>query len=131
MRNYLPIPAKDLFARSLHWLGLITILILVTGCFNRAAMSRDVYDSIQVGMPIADVQSWAGEPRDIRSKGNEHEEYEYSERIKIIPQPDHFSIENIYYIEVVHGIVAGKRMTTTRTPAYNILYQTQPNFAAP
>lgn len=112
-------------------LVLLTMLFL-TGCFySNTIMTRDIYDEVAVGMPIADITAQAGQPRDIRSRGSDVEEYEYIERIKVQAQPDHFSIENVYYIDVLHGIVVGKRMVTNRMPAYIILYDTQPNYAAP
>lgn len=111
---------------------LSVAVMLVAGCFSRPSlMSRDVYDSVEIGMPVADLELIAGQPREIRSKGSEIEEYEYIERIKVQAQPDHFAVENIYYIDVLRGQVVGKHMTIHRTPAYNILYDTQPNFAAP
>ncbi len=109
----------------------LPVILLMAGCFHSHVMSRDVYDCIAIGMPIADVEAQAGQPRDIRSRGSDVTEYEYIERIKIQAQPDHFSVENIYYIDVLQGYVVGKRMVTHRTPAYNVLYDTQPNYAAP
>lgn len=112
-------------------IGMALVLLFLASCFCRSAMSRDTYDSIEIGMSVTDLESLAGEPRDVRSKGSEIDEYEYVERIRVQAQPDHFAVENIYYIDVLHGQVVGKRMVTHRTPAYNILYDTQPNFAAP
>jgi hypothetical protein len=89
-------------------------------------MSRDVYDTVAVGMPIAEVEEQAGQPRVIRTKGSDVQEFEYGERIRM---NNHYVIENIYYFDVLNGIVVGKRMRTVRTPAYNIMYETEPNYA--
>lgn len=108
-------------------------ILFFPGCFaHSSVMTREVYEGVTVGTPISDVEAQAGQPRDIRSKGSDIQEYEYIERIRgVQARPDHFSVENIYYIDVLNGVVVGKRMVTNQTPAYNILYDTQPNYAAP
>jgi len=94
-------------------------------------MSRDYYDSITIGTSIDEVVAEAGDPRLIHPKNSNILEYEYIERISIQRRPDHFSVENKYFIDVIDGTVVGKHMTTSRSPAYNVLYETIPNYAAP
>ncbi len=88
-------------------------------------MTRESYDAILIGAPIGDVEKQVGRPYSIRSKGGEIQEYSYTERINV---GDDLSIENVYYLEVLHGVVVGKRSTSKRSPAYNMIYQTDPNF---
>ncbi len=108
-------------------LAFLFALSLLASCFTRPAMmSRDVYDNVAVGMPIGDVEEQVGQPRNIRSKGSDVQEFEYGERIRL---NYHYVIENIYYLDVLNGIVVGKRMRTIKTPAYNIMYETEPNYA--
>lgn len=111
----------------------LLLLPFLAGCFcGNTIMTRDIYEDIAIGMPIADITAKAGQPRDIRNKGSDVEEYEYIERIRgVQSRPDHFSVENVYYIDVLNGFVIGKHMATHKTPAYIILYDTQPNYAAP
>lgn len=47
----------------------LPLILLITGCFHSTAMSRDVYDGIAVGMPIADVEAQAGQPGIFVPKG--------------------------------------------------------------
>ncbi len=105
----------------------LLLLLFLTSCFSRTAlMTRESYDSITVGTHIADVQAQIGKPESVRSKGSDIEEYEYVERIRVNLD---YTVENNYYLEVLNGIVVGKRMTTQRSPAYDLMYETEPNFS--
>jgi hypothetical protein len=102
-------------------------LIFMTGCFSRTAMmTRENYDTIAIGTPITELQKQIGTPSSVRSKGDDLEEYEYIERITM---NGNYTIENNYYLEILNGIIVGKRMTSERTPAYNFMYNSDPNFA--
>ncbi len=88
-------------------------------------MTRETYDSVTVGTPIGDLEKQVGEPNAVRSKGSNKLEYEYIEKITL---NGNYTIENNYYLEVLNGIVVGKRMKSERTPAYNFMYQSDPNY---
>ena len=89
-------------------------------------MTRENYDGIAIGTPIAELQKQIGQPSIVRSKGDDLEEYEYIEKITM---NGNYTIENNYYLEILNGIIVGKRMTSERTPAYNFMYNSDPNFA--
>jgi len=110
-------------------MGLILFFMLVSlsACFSRTTMmTRENYDTLVIGTPIFELQEQVGQPDIVRSKGGDLEEYEYIERITM---NGNYTIENNYYLEVLNGIVVGKRMTSERTPAYNFMYNSDPNFA--
>ncbi|MBS3903886.1 MAG: hypothetical protein KGZ39_00995 [Simkania sp.] len=105
----------------------LVLLLLLTACFSRTtAMTRESYDSITIGTHVSSLNNQLGKPDVVRAKGNDLEEYEYIERISI---NNDYNVENNYYLEVLNGIVVGKRMTSHRSPAYNIMYETEPNFS--
>ncbi|MBI2742701.1 MAG: hypothetical protein HYX48_02150 [Chlamydiales bacterium] len=105
---------------------MILALILLTSCFSRSAiMTRETFDSISLGTPISDVVAKAGEPYAIHSKGGGLEEYEYHERFAVDNQ---FVSEYHYFLKVSQGKVVSKRVTREKEPAYDLIYQEDPNY---
>ena len=97
----------------------------LTGCFsNSAYMSYYAYDHIQTGTSIATIKSEVGEPYAIHRKEGT-QEYEYIERID---REKSLAAENHYFLIVQDGKVVGKYMNTERPPAYDLIYQEQPNY---
>lgn len=108
----------------MRWLLLLVVL---SSCFSRTMMmTRDNYDSVRVGMTVTELEVQVGKPDFIRSKGSNRQEYEYIERIGM---STYYSVENQYYIEIMDGVVVGKKMLSRRSPAYEFMYQSEPNFS--
>ena len=111
----------------MKWCVYVMVVLFLTSCFSRTAMmSKEDYDSVTVGTSVADLESKVGRPDAIHSKGPDRQELEYIERIGM---NTYYSIENKYFIEVMNGIVVGKRMLSRRSPAYEFMYQSEPNFS--
>ncbi len=107
---------------------LLTLIALfaLSSCFSRSAiMTRMEFDNIQMGDKIEDIESVAGTPYNICSKGDNTFEYEYVERIEFTGKTDIY--ENHYILIVSDGVVTGKRYSTSKSPAYNLIYQDDPN----
>src|SRR5262245_8188888 len=105
---------------------LICALLLLTSCFSRnAMMTYSQYDGIQSGMTVSDLKSEVGEPYAIRNTGDGIQEYEYIERIDT---GNNIAAENHYFIVIKDGKVIGKRMKREGPPAYDLIYQTEPNY---
>lgn len=105
---------------------IFTIAIcFLCGCFTRGSlMTKQRFDDITIGMPVTEVTAKVGDPYAIRSKGNGVEEYEYIERTEM---RDVVS-ENHYFIIVSNGQVVGKMINRQRPPAYDLIYQEDPNY---
>jgi hypothetical protein len=101
------------------------ILLLLCSCFSRSAiMTRKNFDTIVLGAPIDQVKEMAGKPYAIHNRGSGIQEYEYIERIDT---GDYFVTENHYLICVQDGKVISKCISKERPPAYEIIYENDPN----
>lgn len=121
--------SKTSFA-ILSLLQIVCVLLfaafLAAGCFaNRTYMSYNAFDDIQIGTPIAVIKSEVGEPYAIHQKKEGAEEYEYIERVD---REKYMAAENHYFLIVKNGKVIGKYMKTRWPPAYDLIYQDQPNY---
>lgn len=87
-------------------------------------MTYSAFDQVQVGTPIADLHSQVGQPYAIHHKES-GDEYEYVERINV--GNSRFA-ENRYFLIVQHGKVVGKYMSREQPPAYDLIYQEEPNY---
>jgi hypothetical protein len=112
------------FSRLLIFLLLGAAFLM--GCFSRPALMTGMeYDSVQIGSSIAKLQEEIGKPYAIHAKENGRMEYEYIERIDA---GNHLIAENHYFLIVEEGKVVGKYMTRERPPAYDLIYQPEPNY---
>lgn len=103
----------------------IPFLVLLTACFSRSAiMTRSSYEEISIGTPISNLKAKVGEPYSIQEQPNGTEEYEYIERI---PLGSEVIEENRYYLVVKNGQVVSKRMNQKSPPAYDLIYDDDPN----
>lgn len=100
-------------------------LIMLTSCSRPALMTYSDYDKIQSGSSIADLKGEIGSPYAIHHKEGGVVEYEYIERIK---SGNNYIAENRYYIIVEDGKVTGKYMKQEKPPAYDLIYQEEPNY---
>ena len=88
-------------------------------------MTYESYDKIQTGTSIAQVQSDIGKPYAIHNKKGNIVEYEYIERIDT---GNNLVAENHYFLIVENGQVVGKYMKQEKSPAYDLIYQDEPNY---
>jgi hypothetical protein len=88
-------------------------------------MTYTEYDEVQTGTSITKLESQIGKPYSIHTKAGGIEEYEYIERID---SGNNLIAENHYFIIVENGKVTGKYMTRERPPAYDLIYQDEPNY---
>ena len=103
-------------------------LLLLCSCFSRPAlMSYEEYDQVEMGISIATIQSEIGKPYAIHNKKDGGQEYEYIERIDT---GNNIVAENHYFLIVQDGKVTGKYMKREKPPAYDLIYQDQPNYPA-
>jgi len=101
------------------------LLIILAACFSRTAMmTRHTYEDITVGSTISDVQAKVGSPYSIHKQADGTEEYEYIERI---PLGTEVVEENRYYLVIKNGQVVSKRMNQQTPPAYDLIYDDDPN----
>jgi hypothetical protein len=104
---------------------LILGLICLCSCFSSGPrLTSSTYDSIQLGTPIVSVEQEYGKPYAVHSKGGV-KEYEYIERIDL---GYNVVTENHYFIVVTDGKVVGKYTKREKPPAYNLIYQEDPNW---
>jgi hypothetical protein len=106
--------------------GLLIIFLLLCSCTpSTCALSRLDYDCIVLGTPIGDVMATAGEPYSVHCLSQGGQEYEYIERLSIDRE---LIYENHYYLKVVNGQVVSKRIYQENRPAYDLMYQADPNY---
>ncbi len=104
---------------------LVTVSLFCTGCFSRPSMmTYNTFDQVQIGTPIAELKPQVGRPYAIHHKDGS-EEYEYVERISV---GNNLVAENHYFLIVQNGKVIGKYMSRERPPAYDLIYQEEPNY---
>ncbi len=112
--------------RSSLFVSLLFSLLFLCSCFSRPAlMTYAEFDDIELGTSIATLQSEIGEPYAIHDKKGGAQEYEYIERIDT---GNNLAAENHYFLIVQDGKVTGKYMKRERPPAYDLIYQDQPNY---
>jgi hypothetical protein len=104
---------------------LFLALFFLSSCSSRSAMTRENFDSIPLGTPLCTVTSMAGDPYSVRSLGNGAFEYEYIERITLGQE---LMAENHYFFKVKDGQVVAKKMKMEKQPAYDLIYQQDPNY---
>ena len=101
------------------------LTLLCCSCFSTSTiMTRQNFDQIQVGTTVADVQAKAGRPFAVYKQGDGTVEYEYIERI---PMGEEIIEENHYFLVIQKGVVVGKRFGTEHPPAYDTIYDADPN----
>jgi hypothetical protein len=86
-------------------------------------MTLTSYDEIRVGEPIATVVEKNGDPYAVDTK-NGSTEYKYVEKVT---SGNRLIYENHYTIYVKDGSVVGKTSVQERRPAYDLIYQDDPN----
>lgn len=101
---------------------IVAVLLLCSACASHSAlMTYAEYVELPVGTTITQV----GQPYAIHKKKDGTEEYEYIERID---SGNNIVAENHYFLIVREGKVVGKRMSREKPPAYDLIYQEEPNY---
>ena len=108
------------------FLSLLSAALLLAGCFSRPAlMTYETYDQVKIGTSIESLKADIGKPYAIHAKEGGTEEYEYIERIDM---GNTLVSENHYFLIVKDGVVIGKYMNRESPPAYDLIYQDEPNY---
>ena len=105
-----------------NWVFIGTFLLC--GCFSKhAMMTMQTLDGVQVGSPVATLVQENGQPYSIKTKHGT-EEYMYVEKITT---GNRLIYENHYTIFVKDGNVVGKTSVQEMVPAFDLIYQDDPN----
>lgn len=88
-------------------------------------MNRDQYDNLQIGMSVQEVIERSGNPVETRVLSNGNIEYIYVEKIFMGSQ---IQAENHYIIVISGDKVVSKRTESRQPPAFDAIYQNDPNF---
>lgn len=102
----------------------VLCLSLLSGCFYRCAMTRESFDGINLGFSEQQLLDCAGEPYAVHCICDGLE-YEYVERLSADTE---LMAENHFFFKVVNGQVVSKYMKVERRPAYDLMYQEDPNY---
>lgn len=106
-----------------NYISLILLMIGLTACSERIAMTRDGYADVGVGMSVFDLQKIHGKPYTIYAKEDGSETYEYIERIY---SGDRTLEIRHYYIVILDGKVIGKYVKVSSPPSYDAIYSESP-----
>ncbi len=103
---------------------LVSSLTFLAACGNSKVMTREDYYTISTGTSTQEVINKYGEPYSITNKKDGTQEYLYIERI---PAENATAEQNNYILIVKNGQVVSKRTSQERPPAYDTLYDEDPN----
>lgn len=93
-------------------------------CSNTGVMTRPRFHALELGTSAQTVQEECGPPYSIRKLPDGSEEYRYIERISA---DSDLVEENSYYVTIKNGRVISKRYDQERPPAYDEIYNDDPN----
>lgn len=99
-------------------------LLLFACTTSYTAMTQETFDGIALGTPVEEVREKAGEPYAVHNKGDGVEEYEYTERFDRAPE---LAYEMHYFVKFSQGKVVAKRTSVEKQPAFDLIYQEDPN----
>ena len=101
-------------------------LLCCTACFSRPAlMTYSDFNNVEMGASITKIETDIGKPYAIHTKKDGTKEYEYIERMDA---GNNVVAENHYFLLIQDGKVVGKYMNRERPPAYDLIYQEEPNY---
>ena len=103
---------------------MMMALVLLTACASGHVMTRQDFNAIELGTPVTEVTKKYGEPLKITRQKDGSEVYEYVERLPIGTQTVE---ENNYKLVIKNGEVASKRVNQQLPPAYDEIYDEDPN----
>lgn len=109
---------------SKSYLYSVGLVLFLTSCFSSSRMmTMETYDHVQVGSPIDLVVQENGHPSSV-SSSHGTSEYKYVEKIT---SGNRLIYENHFTLFVVDGKVTGKTVVQERLPAFDLIYQDDPN----
>lgn len=111
-------------ARSQSKKIIISALLILSACASGALMTRNDFDNVELGTPIKQVVNQYGDPIVIRKQQDGTTIYRYIERY---PIGDEIVEENKYDLVVKEGQVVSKRYNYELPPAYDEIYDEDPN----
>lgn len=112
------------FLKKIFLVSLAFSLAVTTGCGGSAVMTRPGFDQIEVGTPVETVVKEHGEPYSIKNTRDGNQEYRYIERV---PVGDVTAEQNTYILVIKNGQVVSKRYNQELPPAYDEIYDDDPN----
>ncbi len=113
-------------AKNILKIGSLLILTSLMGCFSTPAMmTYSKYNDVQLGTSIEQLEAQMGTAYSVHKKKDGTTEYEYIERIDA---GNTLVAENHYFLIVQDGKVVGKYMSRQSPPAYDLIYQSEPNY---
>ncbi len=102
------------------------VLLFCSACFSRPSlMTYSDYDKVEMGSSITKIETEIGKPYAVHTKKDGSQEYEYIERID---SGNNIVAENHYFLIIQDGKVIGKYMSREKPPAYDLIYQEEPNY---
>lgn len=102
---------------------LISSLVALSACGSKM-MTRDDYYTIAVGTSAQEVIEKYGEPYSITNRQDGSQEYRYIEKISA---QNAVAQQNNYILIVKNGQVVSKKTTRENPPAYDLIYDDDPN----
>lgn len=99
-------------------------LMLFTACASGAIMTHHDFDAIELGTPIMEVTKKYGNPLKITRQKDGSEVYEYIERLPIGAETVQ---ENNYKLIIKNDQVVSKKYNQELPPAYDEIYDEDPN----
>jgi outer membrane protein assembly factor BamE (lipoprotein component of BamABCDE complex) len=96
----------------------------MVACTAGSVMTRKDFDNITIGMPASDIVEQHGQPIKVKRLKDGSQSYEYVERL---PINDQVVEENKYFIIVKDGKVVAKYYNFELPPAYDEIYDPDPN----
>lgn len=108
-------------------LAALAYMVLLTGCTSSYfAMTDRSFCGIDMGVSIESVQCQVGDPYAICIREDGAEEHQYIERIDL---GGGLVMEKQYFLVVKNNKVISKRLVRRVSPAYNLIYETEPNYS--
>lgn len=103
---------------------LLAACLVLGSCFSKSTMmSQQTFDDVQIGTRVDAIVKENGEPYSIETK-NGMEEYRYVERVT---DGNTLVYENHFVLFVKGGVVVAKTVSQERLPAFDLMYQDDPN----
>lgn len=103
---------------------LVSSVAMLAACGSSKVMTRDDYYMVTVGTSTQELINKYGEPYSIKNKKDGSQEYLYIERI---PAGTVTAEQNNYVFIVKNGQVVSKRKNQELPPAYDEIYDDDPN----
>lgn len=102
----------------------VALCAVTAVCSAAPVMTRGDFNAIELGTPADTVIQNYGEPYSIKSRKDGSQEYRYIEKLSV---GDEIVEENNYYLLIKNGKVVSKRYNQELPPAYDEIYDDDPN----